>query len=882
MSLSEAIENFNAPPQSRSNARSWDASKASAAAPPKRSEAAATGIAFMKRIDPAGWWNLVAIDPKEQSPLVGKTFPPNSWDLIALFIDRWNGERNLYLTINEPLPHSRDDKLNEDEIANIRALYVDVDPAKGMSFATAREALNEEALRVQSAPLPPSILVDTGGGNQMFWLLAEKVDAKSGGKERARLQGRALKNVYGTDTEHFRGDKVHSIEHLMRLPGTTNLPTPSKLKDGRVARVAKVLFENDRRYGLDEFEKHLAQPGPEGAASEDTDPLIRAAREEMDLESARLVVTLEDLADELRKRFDRALRNSPVLAGVWEGNPKYRLTDDHTRSGWRASLAIALARYAPEVFSAQDYVELVHAWPVVDNSHDLDDRQYSRDWGKFAAGKMQERKAVIEEFFEAAAAQVASEWPEPLDIFGDEDPMDLGSLPDNALPPIIDRFARSEARRKGVSLAFAASAAIGVTAAAIGTSMRIQVKKWDTGWTEPASLWLALVANPGRVKTPTISAATKPLQDIDGEFYKAWKAQHDLWTERTQANKKRKDGPSAGAEPIMRRTAVDDVTLEKQIRIHADNPRGILRTPDELMSFFGSFGAYKASGDGDRTQMLRMFDGGAIVHDRVGPGTIRAEQALMGIVAGTQPEKIAKAVKDLGADGMLQRFLFVLDDDKARKGVDEAPDTRAGDDYRALLRVLITADYGSPSAVRMDEAAQELFQETAEAISDLKGLVGMPLAWPGHIEKWGKFFPRLVLTFHCIDMFASYSLTDPTLPVSKATVERAGNFARFLLRHSMTFYRQYFDLGQDVEESQWFAGYLLTHPEVSSVDHRTLYDARKSLRGDANRRLRIRILKDLESVGWLRTAEQGTDGPARCSVNPTIHVRFAARAEWER
>lgn len=477
--------------------------------------------------------------------------------------------------------------------------------------------------------------------------------------------------------------------------------------------------------------------------------------------------------------------------------------------------------------------------------------------------------------------ETASDWPEPLDIFGDEDPMELGIVPDEALPPIIGPFARSEARRKGVSLAFAAAAAIGVTAAAIGASLRIQVKQLDTGWTEPAPMWLALVADPGRVKTPTIGAATRPLQEIDDEFFRAFKARHDIWNAAAQAHKKRKDAPPPGDEPIMRRITVDNTTFEKQARIHADNPRGLLRTPDELMGFFGSFGAYKASGDGDRTEMLRLFDGGPIMLDRVGAGSIRAEQALMGIVAGTQPEKIAKAVRDLGADGMLQRFLFILDDGKARKSIDEAPDDRAAANYRALLRSLATEEYTDVAPLRMDESAQVIFNRTADNIDALKSVIGMPTAWQGHIQKWGKFLPRLVLTFHCVDQIALYGRVNSTLPIDGMSVERAANFARFLLRHSLAFYRQYFDQEPDAAESRWFAGYLLTHPDVEIVTHRTLYDARTSLRGDANRRLRVRILKALESVGWLRTAEQGADGPARCVVNPSIHARFKARTEWE-
>ncbi|MGX5718558.1 DUF3987 domain-containing protein [Shinella zoogloeoides] len=850
-------------------AANWNKAKADAAAARTHmSDAASQAVAFLKLLDPDGWHNLVRIDP-ETRYTNGKTFAPGSWAEIAAYVTAWDGRENLYFSVNAPKPHSPDKKLEKTDIASIRSVFVDKDPDKSLPFAKGRAELEQFVAPVLQHSMRPSITLDSGGGFQFLWKLAEKLDARTFQKA-AEDQGRGLAAA-------FDGDDVQNSDRILRLPGTKNLPDAKKRARGRAVSTARLVDTHEATFTLDGLAEY-APPREKPEREIDTDKLIAEAAAAIDLGAARAAVYYSDLPDALRSKFDKARAEYPRLDGIWNGDAGCLYGADNSKSGFRWSLAMALAYCANLQFTAQDFAELVHVWgEQTDALDEIDKRKLSRDWGRAAAPIIAERAGYFEEIQEST-----SDWPEPLDIFGDEDPMDLGNLPDNALPPIIDRFARSEARRKGVSLAFAASAAIGVTTAAIGSSLRIRVKKWDTGWTEPASLWLALVANPGRVKTPTISAATKPLQDIDGEFYRAFKAQHDLWTERIQANKKRKDGPSPGAEPIMRRTAVDDVTLEKQVRIHADNPRGILRTPDELMSFFGSFGAYKANGDGDRTQMLRLFDGGAIVHDRVGPGTIRAEQALMGIVAGTQPEKIAKAVRDLGADGMLQRFLFVLDDGKARKGVDEAPDERAANDYRALLRTLVTAEYDNPSAVRMDEAAQELFQVTAENINELKGLVGMPLAWPGHVEKWGKFFPRLVLTFHCIDMFASYGLTDPTLPVSRATVERAGNFARFLLRHSMTFYRQYFDLGQEAEESRWFAGYLLTHPEVDSVAPRTIYSVRKSLQGEAHKKLVVRIMKDLENAGWLRTAEQGTDGPARCSVNPTIHARFAARADWER
>lgn len=848
----------------------WEAWKAAnAPEPPKpearlhsrMSDAAATAIALLKLIDPAGWWNLVALDPKQKAPLIGKTFAPGSWDLIAAFVDSWNGKRNLYLTINEPLPHSRDDKLNEGEIANIRGLYIDVDPEQGIPFESARRDLDRDAQRAQSASLPPSVTLDSGGGNQMFWLLAAKVDARDGGRERARLQGRALHNVYG-------GDEVHSIEHIMRLPGTINIPTPSKRKAGRVERSAKILFQNDRRYTLEEFENGLAQPGPEHASGTETD-------EDIDLESARAIQCFEDLDPKLQTKFEKACKGSQRLAGIWRRDQQY-MGAGPSRSEWRFWLAQELGR-ASAAFTAQEYVELVHAWPVVDNSHDLDLRQYKRDWGRGAEPTVKEREGWYEPLTDTDKS--LADWPEPIDIFGDADPMELGEPPANSLPSVLEQFARSEARRKGVSMAFAASAALGVTAAAIGASLRVQVRQRDTGWTEPASLWLALVAEPGRAKSPTISEATRPLRELDTEHYRAFKVRHDLWSASAQAHKKRAGAPAPGPEPIMRRIAVDDITLEMQARIHADNPRGLLRTPDELMGFFGSFGAYKQKGDGDRTQMLRLFDGGSIIMDRVGAGSIRAEHALMGIVAGTQPEKIQKITRDLGADGMLQRFLFVIDDGAERRGLDEPPDQRAGDRYRAMLRTLASHDYPGSNLVRLSPEAHAVLTSAADAIDALKGLVGMPSAWRGHVAKWEKLLPRIVLTFHCVDQFSFMGQVDPGVPIDATTVECAANFARFLLRHSLAFYRASFDPDPASEDARAFAGYLLTRPDTSSITRRTLGQVSKDLREEPRR---VNVMKSLIGVGWLRVAEQGADGPVRCDVNPRVHQRFAERASWER
>ncbi|MGL4964961.1 MAG: DUF3987 domain-containing protein [Inquilinus sp.] len=122
-----------------------------------------------------------------------------------------------------------------------------------------------------------------------------------------------------------------------------------------------------------------------------------------------------------------------------------------------------------------------------------------------------------------AASTSGEEWPEPFDIFGEDDPAELSKPPVGSLPGIIERWARSEARRKGVSVAFAAAAGVAAAAGAVGKSLQIKVRMHDT-WTEPAALWMTIVAPPGSAKSPIIKAALAPLRELDAAWYGADKA----------------------------------------------------------------------------------------------------------------------------------------------------------------------------------------------------------------------------------------------------------------------------------------------------------------------------------------------------------------------
>jgi hypothetical protein len=104
---------------------------------------------------------------------------------------------------------------------------------------------------------------------------------------------------------------------------------------------------------------------------------------------------------------------------------------------------------------------------------------------------------------------------------------------------------------------------------------------------------------------------------------------------------------------------------------------------DELMGFLESW--EKKGHESDRSFYLEAWNGDKpYTIDRMGRGTVRAENICVSILGTTQPDKImaylTKALTKLDNDGLLQRFqLLVYPDKKPWRLVDERPNTFSRD-----------------------------------------------------------------------------------------------------------------------------------------------------------------------------------------------------------
>jgi hypothetical protein len=214
----------------------------------------ATLTDFLRSIAPPeghGYTTLCAIDPLGKAQLRALSFNHGSVADAEAFVAQHRDTRNLYWTVNTVKSRLATKPTKADMLA-ARALHVDVDTRDPAALARLR-ALAE-----------PSVLIDSGGGFQGFWFLSEPVplDQASVADVEARNRG-LIERIPGADGGAW------NVDRIMRLPFTTNHPTPTKLKKGRTGPVPATLLAQSRvRYGLDVFpaaapkhaERHEAAP----------------------------------------------------------------------------------------------------------------------------------------------------------------------------------------------------------------------------------------------------------------------------------------------------------------------------------------------------------------------------------------------------------------------------------------------------------------------------------------------------------------------------------------------------------------------------------------------------------------------------------------------
>lgn len=108
-------------------------------------------------------------------------------------------------------------KARKGDLRRLLAVWSDADPTEGRELAAERTRLMSLADELMELPRPPTVIIDSGGGIQPLWRLAEPLEAKP--ENIAMMEG-----LCGRIESVIGGSGTFNADRLLRLPGTINHP----------------------------------------------------------------------------------------------------------------------------------------------------------------------------------------------------------------------------------------------------------------------------------------------------------------------------------------------------------------------------------------------------------------------------------------------------------------------------------------------------------------------------------------------------------------------------------------------------------------------------------------------------------------------------------
>jgi predicted P-loop ATPase len=312
-------------------------------------------LEFLKLARPdGGELTLLCIPAAGGAPLA-RTFEIQPWregdvdwevhaDYLLDWVAKHNAsKRNLYWLPNETA--LRNKKPTKEHMTRALFAWADCDPdiAKYGSYGEARgHLLNQHAPYLQRIA---TFVVDSGNGLQALFRLDEPLELPEGLSQYEHINAALGIALLGPGT--FNADRI------LRVPGTTNWPTPSKLKKGYpdAPRLSRILSTSDHVFDLDQ----LAQ-----MAHVDVMPALaqNGARAPASTNGSALPNGHAPVSADAVRRFDALLQADERLAQRWAGDTT-GLTDT-SGSGLDMSMYGKLTRRG---FAHVDVVTIMTPWP---------------------------------------------------------------------------------------------------------------------------------------------------------------------------------------------------------------------------------------------------------------------------------------------------------------------------------------------------------------------------------------------------------------------------------------------------------------------------------------------------------------------------------------
>jgi len=410
------------------------------------------------------------------------------------------------------------------------------------------------------------------------------------------------------------------------------------------------------------------------------------------------------------------------------------------------------------------------------------------------------------------------------------------------------------------------------------------------GFRVPPVLWLMTLGEPADKKSPGSRPMLSPLKDIEAEDRPRYQKELLEWEGKEAAYAGAKKSflefsaspdamlggqppavPEMPPQPVAVKITVSDITSQKLVRSAADRPRGLLCHLDEMNSWVRKL-TDKTTGE-DRSAWVVSYESERYEMDRVGAGSIHAENLAVSIYGNIQPTVFRQSLPSLAADGLLQRFIpAVLRGSKTRLGnpIPEYMTSAAG--WENLLRLTFALPAQTYKLSTEAFTAYREFQAWYEGTKQDERLLHSGDVFMTAFGKLEGTAGRFILLFHVME--------NPFCP--QVDVDVVHRVVRFLRTYLIPAYRYAFgEVGGSSSFDTWVTDHIIHYCDRQTI---TMSEIKRSARRQLDGagpwqadQMVLNAMQVLEVAGWVIRMDDGTKENqhyAQWAINPNLAQQF--------
>lgn len=436
------------------------------------------------------------------------------------------------------------------------------------------------------------------------------------------------------------------------------------------------------------------------------------------------------------------------------------------------------------------------------------------------------------------------------------------------VPQPIAQFAFEVSQATGFDHSGLMHAAVTAAAAIIDDRYKLEVRR---GWTVSARLWGVLVGQSAAGKTPTIRFSSDTIKHIHAAEVMRW-----------QNKIKEEETPPHERDPMPARYTSDATIAALSERLK-DNPRGILMLTEEFSSWIGGIdSSNKGEAAQNKGAWLQLRDGGPHQIDRINRGAITIENWGASVLAACTPDGLAKQMKEMPEDGLIQRFIPCI----MRSQDLEAPErnldpTRAIEMWGKCLRWAdeVTTRQSPQISLRFDPEAQAIFNAEDKAIKIIQqSTEDVSTAYASHVGKHPGMLAEICIVFH---VFSSTEAAPRNL-ISAETVQTAIRYMRRVRKHSAYLYSAVLSSSPAFDLARSLARSIVAAEEILPTVGRDWMTQHCQAFKKADDRVRKEAVQVLVDADWLEApplARSYNGWPTKYEVNDQVFRLFAEYGE---